>query len=154
PLARPALRDRCLVVSSIGKTFSLTGWKVGWVVGAPGLSEAVRAAHQFTIFSVATPLQVGAATALRLPDSYFEGVQRDHLERRDLLVHGLREAGLHPIEPEGTYFGLADIARSAAVSLVFRASLAEQGIRLRLQEASYELPAQPESESSAVRWLC
>lgn len=112
PLTRPRLRDRTIVVSSVGKSFSLTGWKVGWTVASPPLTEAVRAAHQFTIFSVATPLQVGAATALGLPDAVFDRLRADHLERRDLLVAGLREAGLHPIEPEGTYFVLADVARA------------------------------------------
>lgn len=112
PITRPRLRDRTIVISSIGKSFSSTGWKVGWTIASPGLTEAVRAAHQFTIFSVATPLQVGAAAALRLPDAYFDHLRQDHLERRDLLVRGLREAGLHPIEPEGTYFVLADVARA------------------------------------------
>lgn len=110
PLGRPRLRDRTLVVSSIGKTFSLTGWKVGWVVGAPALTEAVRAAHQFTIFSVATPLQVGAEAALRLPPDYFEEYLDSYRRRRDLLVDGLAAAGLRPSTPQGTYFALADVA--------------------------------------------
>ena len=112
PITRPGLRDRTIVVSSIGKSFSATGWKIGWTIAARPLTDAVRAAHQFTIFSIATPLQVGAATALRLPDAYFERLRQDHLERRDLLVRGLHDAGLHPIEPEGTYFVLADIGRA------------------------------------------
>ena len=111
PLRRPRLRDRTIVVSSIGKSFSLTGWKIGWTVASPGLTEAVRASHQFTIFSVATPLQIGAATALGLPNETFEDLRRDHRERRDLLVEGLDAAGLHPIVPEGTYFVLADVGR-------------------------------------------
>ena len=110
PITRPALRDRCVVVSSIGKTFSLTGWKVGWTVVSPALTEAVRASHQFTIFSVATPLQIGAETALRLPDSYFEEFVDSYRVRRDLLVEGLESAGLRPSTPQGTYFALADVA--------------------------------------------
>ena len=109
PITRPALRDRCIVVSSIGKTFSLTGWKVGWTVASPALTEAVRASHQFTIFSVATPLQVGAETALRLPDSYFEEFVESYRVRRDLLLDGLAAAGLRPSTPQGTYFALADV---------------------------------------------
>lgn len=112
PLSRPNLRARTIVVSSIGKSFSLTGWKVGWTIAAPPLTEAVRAAHQFTIFSVATPLQVGAATALSLPDEVFDHLRTDHRDRRDLLITGLRDAGLHPIVPEGTYFVLCDVARA------------------------------------------
>ncbi len=110
PITRPALRDRCVVVSSIGKTYSLTGWKVGWTVASPALTEAVRASHQFTIFSVATPLQVGAEAALGLPDSYFEEFVASYRHRRDLIVDGLRAAGLRPSVPEGTYFALADVA--------------------------------------------
>ena len=110
PIARPALRDRCIVVSSIGKTFSLTGWKVGWTVASPSWSEAVRASHQFTIFSVATPLQLGAEAALRLPDGYFEEFVDSYRSRRDLLVDGLAAAGLRPSVPEGTYFALADVS--------------------------------------------
>lgn len=109
PLARPRLRDRTLVISSIGKTFSLTGWKVGWAVGAPGLTEAVRASHQFTIFSVATPLQVGAEVALRMSEDYFEAYVDSYRRRRDLLVDGLAAAGLRPSSPEGTYFALSDV---------------------------------------------
>ena len=109
PLARPALRDRTIVISSIGKTFSLTGWKVGWTIASPELTAAIRAAHQFTIFSVATPLQVGAAAALRLSDDYFEELVSDYRRRRDLLVDGLEAAGLRPVVPEGSYFVLADV---------------------------------------------
>ncbi len=111
PLRRPRLRDRTIVVSSIGKSFSLTGWKIGWTIAAPALTEAVRASHQFTIFSVASPLQVGAAVALEMPDRTFDALRRSHRERRDLLVEGLEAAGLHPIVPEGTYFVLADVGR-------------------------------------------
>ncbi|MBC03293.1 MAG: aminotransferase [Phycisphaerae bacterium] len=110
PIGRPALRDRCIVVSSIGKTFSLTGWKVGWTVAAPALTEAVRASHQFTIFSVATPLQVGAEAALGMPDAYFEEFVDSYRVRRDLLVDGLAAAGLRPSTPQGTYFALADVS--------------------------------------------
>ena len=109
PLSRPGLRDRTVVISSIGKTFSLTGWKIGWCVAAPPLTEAVRASHQFLNFSVATPLQAGAATALALPDSYFDELLEDYRRRRDLLVEGLDSVGLRPRAPEGAYFVLADV---------------------------------------------
>lgn len=109
-LARPGLRSRAIIASGIGKSFSLTGWKVGWTVAAPALTEAIQAAHQFTIFSVATPLQVGAATALGLPDAYFDEFIADYRSRRDQLVDGLRSVGLEPIVPEGTYFTLVETA--------------------------------------------
>ena len=107
-LARPRLRHRTIVGNSIGKTFSLTGWKIGWTIASPALTAAVRAAHQFTIFSVATPLQVAAAAALNAPDSYFESFRDEYRARRDLLVDGLAAAGLDVICPQGTYFALVD----------------------------------------------
>jgi aspartate/methionine/tyrosine aminotransferase len=109
-LARPGLRSRSIVASSVGKTFSLTGWKIGWTVAPPPLTEAIRGAHQFTSFCVATPLQVGAVAALELPDSYFEEFLRGYRSRRDRLVQGLRSVGLEPIVPQGTYFTLVDLA--------------------------------------------
>ncbi|MDG2021918.1 MAG: aminotransferase class I/II-fold pyridoxal phosphate-dependent enzyme [Phycisphaerales bacterium] len=109
-LARPGLRSRTIVASSVGKTFSLTGWKIGWTVAPPPLTEAIRGAHQFTSFCVATPLQVGTAVALQLPDSYFEEFLRGYRSRRDQLVDGLRSIGLEPIVPEGTYFTLVDLS--------------------------------------------
>ncbi len=108
-LSRPGLRPRTIVASSVGKTFSLTGWKIGWTVAPPRLTEAVRGAHQFTSFCVATPLQVGTTAALELPDSYFEGFLSGYRSRRDQLVDGLRSIGLEPIVPEGTYFTLVDL---------------------------------------------
>ena len=109
-LARPELRSRSIVASSVGKTFSLTGWKIGWTVAAPPLTEAIRGAHQFTSFCVSTPLQVGAVVTLELPDSYFEEFLRGYRSRRDQLVSGLRSIGLDPIVPQGTYFTLVDLA--------------------------------------------
>ena len=109
-LSRPRLRDRSIVASSVGKTFSLTGWKIGWTVASPPLTEAIQGAHQFTSFCVATPLQVGAAAALKLPDSYFEGFLRGYRSRREQLVRGLRSIGLTLILPQGTYFTLVDLA--------------------------------------------
>ena len=107
-LTRPGLQNRTIVGSSIGKTFSLTGWKIGWTIASPELTEAVRAAHQFTIFSVATPLQVAAAEALSAPDEYFRVFRHDYRMKRDLLVAGLESAGLDVIIPEGTFFVLVD----------------------------------------------
>jgi len=111
PLSRPGLRSRTVTISSIGKTFSLTGWKIGWTIASPELSERIREAHQFTIYSVATPLQIGAAAALDESEATLERFQEDYLARRDLLFDGLQRVGLHPILPEGTFFMLADIER-------------------------------------------
>ncbi len=95
-------------MSSLGKTFSLTGWKIGWAVACPALTKAVRSAHQFLTFATATPLQHGAATALRAPDSFFETFRAEYRELRDLLVDGLQSVGFRVTAPAGTYFVMAD----------------------------------------------
>ncbi|RJS17624.1 aminotransferase [Corallococcus sp. H22C18031201] len=111
PATLPVFADRTVTVSSAGKSFSLTGWKVGWVIAPPPLRDAVQRAHQFVTFATASPLQAAVATALRLPDSYFEDLARLYLGKRERLLAGLREAGLPVHTPEGSYFILADIAR-------------------------------------------
>lgn len=104
----PGMEDRTLTVSSLGKTFSVTGWKIGWTIGAPELVAGVNQAHQFITFAVATPLQAAAATALRLPDSYFATLRATFQRRRDFMLTMLREAGFVPQPPRGGYFIMAD----------------------------------------------
>ncbi len=104
----PGMYERTITLSSLGKTFSLTGWKIGWAVGPPELTKAVRAAHQYLTFATSTPFQHAAAAALRAPDSYFEQFLIDYRERRDLLVTGLADLGFKVKPPAGTYFVLAD----------------------------------------------
>jgi aspartate/methionine/tyrosine aminotransferase len=102
------MQERTITLRSLGKVFSVTGWKIGWAVAPPKFTTALRAAHQFTTFCAATPLQVAAATALRAPASYFEEYTTEYRERRDVLVEGLRAVGFNVHNPEGTYFVLAD----------------------------------------------
>jgi len=104
----PQMRERTITLRSLGKVFSVTGWKIGWSVAPPKFTMAIRSAHQFTTFCAATPLQVAAATALRAPDSYFESYREEYRQRRDVLVDGLRAVGFNVHSPEGTYFVLAD----------------------------------------------
>ncbi len=113
----PGMADRTLTISSLGKTFSVTGWKIGWALGAAPLVTAVNRAHQFITYSVATPLQAAGAEALRLPDAYYQGVQQDYQRRRDYLLGTLREAGFEAPTPQGGYFIIADW-RGAAPSSV------------------------------------
>ncbi|CAE7441237.1 dapC, partial [Symbiodinium necroappetens] len=87
------MRDRTVTLSSFGKTFSMTGWKIGWAIAPPALTSGVRSAHQFLTFAIATPLQHAAAEALASPPSYFEDLRAGYRERRDLLVGALREIG-------------------------------------------------------------
>ncbi|MER5215795.1 pyridoxal phosphate-dependent aminotransferase [Streptomyces sp. NPDC002838] len=110
PLATfPGMRDRTVSIGSAGKTFSFTGWKVGWVTGAPDLVAAVRSAKQFLTYVASGPFQYAVAEALRLPDSYFADFRADMLAKRDLLAGGLERAGFKVFRPAGTYFITTDI---------------------------------------------
>ncbi|MEU2527627.1 pyridoxal phosphate-dependent aminotransferase [[Kitasatospora] papulosa] len=110
PLASfPGMRERTVTVSSAGKTFSLTGWKIGWITASPELVTAVRSAKQFLTYVSGGPFQYAVADALRLPDSYFDALREDLRAKRDLLSAGLTEAGFEVYEPAGTYFVTTDI---------------------------------------------
>ncbi|WP_432587345.1 pyridoxal phosphate-dependent aminotransferase [Streptomyces sp. HD1123-B1] len=105
----PGMRERTVTIGSAGKTFSFTGWKVGWVTGSPELVTAVRSAKQYLTFVSAGPFQYAVAEALRLPDEYFHGIREDLRAKRDLLADGLADAGFRVYRPSGTYFITTDI---------------------------------------------
>jgi N-succinyldiaminopimelate aminotransferase len=110
PLAGlPGMRDRTLQISSAGKTFSCTGWKVGWACGPARLVAAVLRVKQFLTFVNAAPLQPAVAVALGLPDSYYPAFLADMQAKRDRLCGGLVDAGFGVLRPDGTYFVTADI---------------------------------------------
>ncbi len=110
PLATfPGMAGRTLTISSAGKTFSFTGWKVGWATGPAHLVRAVLMAKQFLTFVSGAPFQPAVAAGLRLPDSFFDSVRSDLRRKRDLVCAGLRDAGFEVFEPQGTYFVTADI---------------------------------------------
>ncbi|MEX2653471.1 MAG: aminotransferase class I/II-fold pyridoxal phosphate-dependent enzyme [Acidimicrobiia bacterium] len=106
--ALPGMWDRTLTLSSIGKSFSLTGWKTGWAIGPDRLVANVRSAKQFLTFTTPNPMQWGSAAALRAPQSYYDELQEMYLAKRDRLVSGLAELGFGVQEPEGAYYVLAD----------------------------------------------
>ncbi|WP_298589463.1 aminotransferase class I/II-fold pyridoxal phosphate-dependent enzyme [uncultured Kocuria sp.] len=107
--ALPEAFERTLTVSSVGKSFSATGWRVGWVSGPAHLVGPVRATKAYLTHSAATPLQIGAATALGGPDDFYTRLTEDFRRRRDVLVRGLAAAGAEPFEPQGTFFVVADV---------------------------------------------
>jgi N-succinyldiaminopimelate aminotransferase len=107
--ALPGMRERTLVVGSAGKTFNVTGWKIGWICGPAPLVSAVRTAKQFLTYVNGGPFQPAVAAGLALPDEYFAHAARDLEYRRDVLVQGLAEAGLPVISPEATYFATVDV---------------------------------------------
>ena len=104
------MTDRTVTVGSGGKTFSFTGWKIGWAIAPPQLRQAVQQAHQFVTFATASPLQAAIAAALALPDAYFERLRADYGVRRARLTQALERAGFRPFAPEGTYFVVADVS--------------------------------------------
>lgn len=110
PLASfPGMRERTVTIGSAGKTFSFTGWKVGWITSTPDLVTAVRSAKQFLTYVSSGPFQYAVAEALALPDSYFADFRADMLAKRDLLAAGLTDAGFEVYRPAGTYFITTDI---------------------------------------------
>ena len=105
----PGMRERTVSISSAGKTFSFTGWKIGWVTAPAGLVAAVRTVKQFLTYVNGGPFQYAIAEGLRLPDAYFTGLCADLRAKRDLLCAGLAEAGFTVYLPAGTYFVTTDI---------------------------------------------
>ncbi|WP_425508091.1 pyridoxal phosphate-dependent aminotransferase [Streptomyces bathyalis] len=105
----PGMRERTVTISSAGKAFSFTGWKVGWVTSTPELVSAVRSAKQFLTYVSAGPFQYAVAEALALPDSYYTQLREDLRAQRDLLSEGLAEAGFGVFRAPGTYFVTTDI---------------------------------------------
>ncbi len=106
----PGMFERTVTVSSLGKSFSVTGWKIGWVYGHPDLISGVMRAHQFVTFASNYPAQEAGAYALTLPGTYFEELQAMYTTKRDLMMDALNNAGLKAHTPEGTYFVMADFS--------------------------------------------
>jgi N-succinyldiaminopimelate aminotransferase len=106
----PGMASRTLTISSAGKTFSATGWKVGWVHGPEAAVTAVRTVKQFLTFVASGPFQPAVAVALGLEDSVYAGLASSLQAKRDLLCEGLRAGGLQVTQPAGTYFVIADAA--------------------------------------------
>ena len=100
--------ERTVTMNSLGKTFSLTGWKIGWAVAPPHLTWGLCLAHSYLTFATATPFQFAAAEALRAPDSFYTELIEDYSAKKDILVDGLKSVGFEVYEPEGTYFVMVD----------------------------------------------
>jgi len=111
PLATlPGMRERTVTISSAGKTFSFTGWKIGWVTAPPELVSAVRTAKQFLTYVSGGPFQYAIAAGLALPDSFYADLSAGLRRKRDLLAAGLSAAGFGVFAPQGTYFITTDIS--------------------------------------------
>lgn len=106
----PGMFERTVTIGSAGKTFGMTGWKVGWVYGHPDIMKGVAQAHQFVTFAVNHPAQEAVAFAFGLPNTYFEEYRDLYTIKRDLMMEGINASGLKAFSPEGTYFVMADFS--------------------------------------------
>jgi aminotransferase len=106
----PGMRERTVTVNSLSKTYSVTGWRVGYVIAPPDLSGAIRKVHDFLTVGAAAPLQEAGAVALGFGPEYYEKLQRDYLHRRDLLLPILERVGFRCYRPRGAYYIITDIA--------------------------------------------
>jgi aminotransferase len=108
----PGMWDRTITCGSLSKTYSITGWRLGYVIAAPEIIAGVRKVHDFLTVGAAAPLQEAAIAGLNLPDSYYQELQGSYTSKRDLFLGFLRQTGLSFTEPEGAYYVLMDIAAS------------------------------------------
>jgi aminotransferase len=110
----PGMAERTITISGASKTYSVTGWRVGWLIAPPTLSSAIRKVHDFLTVGAAHPLQVAIAEALQLPPSFYVELLGDYHERRDAIVSGLRECGFEANAPDGAYYVMAGIGAFGA----------------------------------------
>jgi aspartate/methionine/tyrosine aminotransferase len=109
-ISLPGMRDRSVLVNSMSKTYSVTGWRVGWVLAAPDLTDSIRKVHDFLTVGAATPLQQAGVLALSLPQEYYGSLARTYSEKRDAIVRILTSAGFQCFHPHGAYYVMTDIS--------------------------------------------
>jgi aspartate/methionine/tyrosine aminotransferase len=107
----PEMRDRTLIVNSMSKTYSVTGWRIGWVMAPADLADAVRKVHDFLTVGAAAPLQQAGAEALSMPLSYYDGLAQSYTRKRDLILSQLDAAEMDYYPPKGAYYVLCDITK-------------------------------------------
>ena len=109
-MSLPGMRDRSILINSLSKTYSVTGWRVGWVLAAPDLTDSIRKVHDFLTVGAATPLQQAGVLALSQPEDYYRDLSEHYRQRRDVLIEILQGAGFKTIHPYGAYYVMADIS--------------------------------------------
>lgn len=114
--ASAAMAARSVTILGLSKTFSITGWRLGYAVAPPKLAERLKLVHDLFYICAPTPLQHGVAAGFDLPDSFFEEMRADYAKKRDLIVGALTDIGLAPVKPEGAYYVLADVSRMGAAT--------------------------------------
>lgn len=148
----PTVRERTVILGSLGKTFSLTGWKIGWTIAPPAITVGIRCAHQYLTFCAATPLQRAAADALNAvcnDDTYLRELHSQYSARRALMLEVLSDAGFRCVDPEGSYFILVDAVEAGFSDDVTaaRTLVAEAGVAA-IPSSSFYDPANADR-----RWL-
>lgn len=138
----PTMTDKTVRISSMGKTFTATGWKIGWAIGSAEFQKALRSIHQFVVFASATPFQYAAAQALGTADTLYRSFALDLQKKRDYLYGVLEQQGLQPQKPSGSYFILCDISGVTTLpSNVFAKKLiTELGVAAIPPETFYHNP--------------
>ena len=106
----PGMRDRTILVNSLSKTYSVTGWRVGWVLASPDLTDSIRKVHDFLTVGAAHPLQIAGVTALALPDSYYTELAEKYNERCTAMIDMLTPVGFRCYRPQGAYYVMTDIS--------------------------------------------
>jgi aminotransferase len=106
----PGMRERTVMINGLSKTFSVTGWRVGYAIGPADLTAAIRKVHDFLTVGAAAPLQAAGAVAMTFSDEYYEHLCSSYRERRDFTIDVLERAGLRPIKPRGAYYTMCDIS--------------------------------------------
>ena len=106
----PGMFERTISCSSLSKTYSITGWRLGYIIAAPNIIDNARKVHDFLTVGAAAPLQAAAVAGLTLPDEYYIGLAQLYTEERDLFLKGLDEAGLKYTKPNGAYYVMVDIS--------------------------------------------
>ena len=109
-MSLPGMRDRAILVNSMSKTYSVTGWRVGWVLASPDLTNSIRKVHDFLTVGAAAPLQQAGVVAMALPPQYYSDLAQEYARRRDHLMGSLEEAGFQCFIPRGAYYLMADIS--------------------------------------------
>lgn len=106
----PGMAERTITISGLSKTFSATGWRIGWLIAPPEATDAIRKLHDFLTVGAAAPLQEGAAFALGFPDEYYHQLQARYLQKRDFMTTLLRDVGFEVFQPDGAYYIMTDAA--------------------------------------------
>ncbi len=147
----PGMRERTITVNGMSKTYSVTGWRVGYAIANPEVTNAIRKMHDFLTVGAAAPLQEAGAYALRLPDEYYASLQQAYVRRRDRTLVMLEAAGFRCFKPRGAYYIMTDIAGFGFPNDVefSRYLVAEVGVAVVPGSSFY---SQPESGSQQVRF--